>query len=77
MICTWVGCKRTASQFKAAGDNHEAWASLCEEHYELLDTAENDFLFNGTSPKLLLAYWIKAQGGSKKVAERMVEDAMR
>jgi hypothetical protein len=40
------------------------WAHLCEKHHKLLDGAVSK-----PDAKLLMAYWIKASGGAKKMAK--------
>lgn len=65
MRCTWVDCELDACIPQIARDGTQ-WANLCAEHALKLDTA-----IAMNKPKILLAYWVKAQGGSKKAAERM------
>ncbi len=65
--CTWKNCKNDAIYSQVAKDG-EVWANLCEEHHNLLEECISDI----ENPKKLLGAWIKAQGGAKRAAGRMV-----
>lgn len=64
-ICTWEDCLEPG-EFKQIATDGEVWANLCDHHNQLLDKApEGNY-------KMFVAYWIKAQGGAKKAAKRMM-----
>lgn len=63
--CTWEGCDRLARNEQIAS-NGEVWADLCNEHAEELDGILDQ------EPKAILKKWIKAQGGSKRAASRLM-----
>lgn len=64
--CTWVGCKEQAHHPQHAKDG-TVWANLCNKHVIELDNGIQD------GPPKALSAWVKAQGGSKKAAERMIK----
>ncbi len=66
MKCTWVDCLKDASVPQIAKDG-EVWADLCVEHDQRLIAA-----IDSGDPKQLLGLWVKAGGGHKKMAARMV-----
>ena len=70
--CTWLRCNNDAKHKMKAKDG-EIWAELCQEHYELHDKDLMDVVSNTDkeSIKKMLSNWVKAQGGSKKVSERI------
>ena len=64
-VCTWENCTATATkaQFASVG---ERWAHLCEAHFIELDAAMKSGI------KQTLSAWVKAQGGAKAAAKRML-----
>lgn len=66
MKCTWQNCQQEAS-YPQTGSDGIQWANLCKEHHEKLD-----FDLFQLNPKLILATWITAQGGSKAAVDRMM-----
>ena len=66
MKCTWVDCKNEASVPQIAKDGKE-WANLCEMHdREINQSIENYDI------RRILSGWVKAQGGGKKAAARLI-----
>jgi len=63
--CTWEGCDRPARNEQIARDG-QVWADLCNEHAEEID----DILDQESGA--ILKKWVKAQGGSKKAASRLM-----
>lgn len=70
MKCTWEGCTLEATHPQLSNDD-SVWANLCDIHHSENDKAMHD-LFNGKGPAGILRSWIKAQGGVKAAATRMV-----
>ena len=64
--CTWEGCSELA-EFKQVAADGEVWAILCVEHSEIMDVKITDL-----KPKSFVSNWIKAQGGAKAAAKRMM-----
>ena len=64
--CTWLECKLEAVK-QYEDSNGKMWANLCRKHHELLDAVIQD----GES-KLIIATWVKAQGGAEKAANRLI-----
>jgi hypothetical protein len=66
MKCTWVGCDNKASCLQESKDG-EIWANLCEEHEakQVKDIKEGNI-------KAMLSNWVKASGGSDKLAKRVL-----
>lgn len=63
--CTWKDCDQ-AGILVQWDKNYEQWAYLCLEHdRELNKTLDNP------SPKTLLKYWVLANGGAKKMTEKI------
>ena len=67
-ICTWVNCENKAIIDEKAKDG-KVWASLCVKHSELL----NMVLEDGDN-RMIIATWIKAQGGAEKAVKRVIGD---
>jgi hypothetical protein len=65
MKCTWLDCEREAS-VPQLSNNNSIWANLCTEHDALMEQA----IVNG-DVKLMLASWVKANGGAKELARKM------
>lgn len=65
--CTWVGCVKEATQPQVAQDT-SVWANLCGDHHRELVRAVTD-----ARPQVLLPAWIKAQGGAKVAAQRLLD----
>lgn len=65
MKCTWKDCDKEAKYAQLDNDGVE-WANLCGEHHFLLEEA-----LDSLDPRILVARWIKAQGGAAKAAGRM------
>jgi len=63
--CTWEGCKQ-GSIFHETGKDGGEWAHLCLMHHNQLEDAMKD-----GNAKLILSFWVKAQGGSRCAADRM------
>lgn len=70
MKCTWKDCEEPGTHRQTAADG-EVWANLCDAHNKELDWAVLQSGEQG-NVKALLSAWVKAQGGSKKAAARMV-----
>lgn len=68
--CTWAGCEQPAQHQQIATDGQQ-WADLCDEHNGQIDK-DIDTAFADGDVKRLLSGWVKAQGGSKKAAKRMI-----
>jgi hypothetical protein len=70
MQCTWKDCPNEAKHPQVASDEQE-WANLCDEHKSELDWS---ILQTGETQDIrsLMSVWIKAQGGAKKAAKRMI-----
>lgn len=66
--CTWVGCKRIAHVPQVSKDGQE-WAKLCRKH----DSELKKLQAPGGDAQALLSGWVKAQGGAKVAAGRMVQ----
>lgn len=70
-MCTWV--ESPGQQCPAEGTHAELdknglpWAHLCDQHHQMLESAMKSAAA-GTDVRIL-AYWVKAQGGPKKVAQ--------
>ncbi len=64
--CTWEGCSEFATTQQTAKDG-QIWAKLCAKHDKEIDDA-----IKSGDPKPILSTWIKAQGGSKAAAKRMM-----
>ena len=62
--CTWVDCSHRGLHVMTARDG-EQWADLCSRHKYKFEEA----MASG-KPALIVATWVKAQGGSKAAAER-------
>lgn len=65
--CTWVDCQNEAAHPQIAKDG-EQWANLCDEHNSRIDEG-----FKSLDAKTLLGNWVKAGGGAKKMADRMMK----
>lgn len=68
--CTWKDCASEAKHPQIASDQQQ-WANLCDEHNSEL---EMGILQTGETRDVrsLMSAWVKAQGGAKKAAERMI-----
>ena len=64
-LCTWMNCTSTATKAQIATDGQQ-WAHLCEAHFKELDAAMK------TGVKQTLSAWVKAQGGAKEAAKRVL-----
>ncbi len=64
--CTWEDCTKIG-EFKQIAADGEVWAILCTEHNEIMDVETTDL-----KPKSFISNWIKAQGGAKAAAKRMI-----
>jgi hypothetical protein len=65
--CTWVGCRLGARNPQIAKDG-EVWANLCDSHDAALSKTIKEF-----NVKAVLRDWVRAGGGAKKMAARMVK----
>ena len=70
MICTWKNCNEKAEHEQLDRDGN-TWANLCEGHHNELDAMLDLFVANG-NPKGMVRCWILANGGAKKMSQRMV-----
>jgi len=70
-ICTWEGCTCLAQYPQIATDN-EVWANLCEVHHKEMKYTLETAMRSDHAP-IVLSRWIKAQGGAKKAARRMMK----
>ena len=72
--CTWMGsegrCKAGATHPQIGKDGNQ-WANLCAEHAQRVDSSIENF-----DAKNLLGNWVRAQGGSKAAAARMVQSRL-
>jgi hypothetical protein len=62
--CTWVDCPEVAAHPQIGQDGKE-WANLCDVHAKELDDSLLD-------PKAVLRCWVRASGGPKVMAEKMM-----
>lgn len=67
--CTWKGkdqdrCSEEATQ-KQTGSDGVVWADLCPAHAEKVENIMDEGVGQ------MMAIWISASGGPKKMAERM------
>lgn len=73
-LCTWQEkdrrCEAEATHPQRSNDG-SVWANLCSEHHSLLESAMPGKETEG-DPRKMLAYWVKANGGAKKMAASMV-----
>lgn len=67
MNCTWFECSNEAVR-EQRDEQGKVWANLCEDH----DRQLTDSLCRGQAAQILSG-WVKAQGGAKKAAKRMIE----
>lgn len=74
MKCTWRDCEQPA-RHEWRDEDGEVWASLCDQHNGHLELAEKSFLAGG-EPGAFLAVYVRAQGGSEAVAQRMMRDLL-
>jgi len=68
MKCTWLDCKNEATHPHKATDG-SIWANLCDAHHARQEAAEK-----GDGTENILSCWVKAQGGAKRAAARMMGD---
>jgi hypothetical protein len=73
--CTWKDCLEGGLHRQVAEDG-QVWAVLCDKHNSELNQAI-DLMVKGDGPKAMLSAWVKAQGGAKKAAKRMVGEGER
>lgn len=66
MQCTWESCEAEATTPQYSVDK-SVWANLCPAHAIEIDTMFDDF-----NAAKCLRLWIKAHGGPKKLASKMV-----
>lgn len=66
MKCTWEGCEVEAS-VPQVGEDGQQWANLCTSHHAEIETS-----MVSLDAKTVLRSWIKAQGGSRAAANRMM-----
>lgn len=64
--CTWVDCTEHAN-FPQKSKDGSIWANLCSAHNKELDDSLLD-------PKGVLRCWVRASGGAKSMAARMMEE---
>lgn len=67
MKCTWSECEDQGLYVELDRDN-KPWANLCAPHHAELETA-----IGSMDAKALLRSWLRAQGGARKAAERMMK----
>jgi len=67
--CSYFGCEKEVCE----RDKEFPPPSMrfCQEHSEQL---ESFITANPFDPKTLLSFWIKANGGAKRLSRRMMED---
>lgn len=65
--CTWVDCENEATKSQIGKDG-SVWANLCESHNGMIENA-----IVNSDAKAILSYWVKAQGGAKKAASRILD----
>jgi len=65
--CTWVDCENEATH-NQRDKNENVWAILCDVHLKLFNAA----MENGNI-KMVIATWIKAQGGAHVATERVLK----
>lgn len=66
MTCTWEGCTANATKPQTSNDGSH-WANLCDAHAEIVDG-----MFD-LGPAAIMSTWIRAQGGAKAAAARMLK----
>ncbi len=66
MKCTWKDCEKDAKVPQYDKDKKE-WANLCQKHHDEIEDCIKNF-----NPKKMLGCWVKAQGGAKKAANRII-----
>lgn len=64
--CTWAACE-AGGEVDQVGNDGSVWARLCRPHHDELEAAIASF-----DPKKLMRAYIKAQGGAKAAAARML-----
>lgn len=75
--CTWqdppdTRCTREATHPQTA-EGGEVWANLCDEHAKQLDASVNGLIVEDNhNPAAVLRAWVRASGGAKKMAGRMM-----
>ena len=68
MKCSYVGCEKEGVHPPKPG-GLMGW--LCEEHYRLVENAVTEAA-NGAGVRNLLREWVRASGGAKVAARKMV-----
>ena len=68
MKCTWVDCQNDAC-YPQVGSDQVQWANLCEAHHREVEAASFSSPFDA---KVMLRCWVRAMGGAKAAAKRMV-----
>jgi hypothetical protein len=71
MLCTWLDCEEEARVPQIANDGSQ-WACLCFEHAQEIENCMIKFESPEYGPKRMLSSWVKAQGGAKAAAARMM-----
>jgi hypothetical protein len=71
MKCTWLNCTAEAIVPQKANDG-STWANLCLEHHQEIENCMTKFEQPEYGPKRMLSSWVKAQGGAKAAAARMM-----
>lgn len=71
--CTWQDppdqqCPETATHPQLSTDK-TVWADLCEKHHLAIEKGMEAF-----DAKTVLRNWVRAQGGSRKAAARMMTE---
>jgi hypothetical protein len=64
--CTWEDCASPAT-FTELNKSGQPWAKLCIAHHNQMETT----IAAGKAPAIM-SVWIKAQGGAKAAAARIV-----
>lgn len=69
--CTWESCL-LEPEYEELDKQGQVWAELCQQHHCELNEAIRDWASDG-GPKVVMKAYIKAQGGSKKAADRAMK----
>lgn len=65
MSCTWQDCEEQGKHVHKDKQGR-VWSTLCDKHHEMIEE-----LVYLKDPKQILARWVKASGGPKKLAHKM------
>lgn len=72
--CTWVdegGRCSAPAEHRKLDSIGRVWAELCNDHFDIFEDAVQRFLSGAEGPGKFLASWVRASGGSEKMAKDM------